>query len=115
MEEQVVKHGYRGWKQGCRCSVCGRAQADSMARYRERKRQREAPLPVTGGGELEALTLRRIDGLGALSAYGESLASLAMTTARLIDHIGSTGQRQDLMRRSTRDLLSLMKELSAAR
>lgn len=115
MTKQVVKHGYRGWKQGCRCSICGRAQADSMARYRERKRQREAPLPVAEGGELEILIQRRIDGLEPLSADQRVLASLALLTASLIDHIGSTGQWQHLLRRSTRDILSLMQELSKER
>ncbi|MGX1160408.1 hypothetical protein FBY31_1224 [Arthrobacter sp. SLBN-100] len=86
-----------------------------MARYREGKRQREAPLPVAGGGALEALTRCRIEGLEPLTAYEDVLASLAMMTARLVDHVGSTGQREHLLRRSTRDLLSLMQELSAAR
>jgi hypothetical protein len=112
--EGIKKHGYGGWRKGCGCFTCRRGKADAQAKFRARKMGWTADRkPVTlpdGCGEIETLVRTEIIAMGSLTDEANTIAALAIKSAKLLDKIEVEGKFH-LQGATVKTLRELMREL----
>lgn len=113
--EGIKTHGLAGWKKGCGCFICRRGKADAQARFRASK-DGFVPPPDTGitmpdgCGETETKVRIEIMDMGKLTHEADTIAHLAIKSAKLLDKIEVEG-KYHLQSGTMKTLRDLMREL----
>lgn len=130
---EVKTHGQSGYRRGCKCAVCRAGHAESVARWRARRRERDAaergpaeppaesaplaPLEsvptidlAAEPGPLELAFAEDLENPASKVAFQRTLIGLAKYNARVLDQVPTHG-RMDLVSPVQLRLLEVLQRL----